>query len=355
MGAGGGAGAVEHQRARPQQQQRPPHSMGAGGGAGAVEHQRARPQQQQRPPQSMGAGGGAGVVEHHRARPQQQQRPPHSMRAGGGAGVVEYQRAWPQQQQRPPHSMGARSGAGAVEHQRARSQQQQRPPPRSMAAGVGEGAEETQQKRQSPQQELEPSVVTDGAAAATSATDRWIPAAERPTGDGTIPGGGSGAGTVVVTFTREQQDHLVVRSSSPGPLQQQRYRVTPAVTRSRSREQSPGVSRTFTLLAAEEDIARTLAQPDAVFCDSEELPAGSALLETPETYAQAHAGPYGRIWAKSERKEVEGLSAVGTFVEKRGMQRTASFESFMCGRTCSILTFSPNRCTGRYFAFIVTL
>ena len=189
-----------------------------------------------------------------------------------------------------------------------------------MGAGVGAVAEKTQQQRQSPQQELEPSVVTDGLAAATSATDRWIPAAERPTGDGTIPGGGSGAGTVAATFRRGQQDHLGVRSSLPGPLQQQRYRVTPAVTRLRSREQPPGVSRMFTLLAAGEGIARTLAQPDAVFCDSEELPAGPAhLLETQKTYAEAHAGPYGRIWAKAERKEVEGLSAVGTFVEEGGM------------------------------------
>ena len=163
-------------------------------------------------------------------------------------------------------------------------------------------------------------MLTDGAAAATSATDRWIPAAKRSTGDGTISARGSGAGTVTASFTRGQQDHLMVRSSLLGPLQQQRYRVTPAVTRSRSREQPPGVSRTFTLLAAEEDIARTLALPDAVFCDSEKLPAGPAhLLETPETYAQAHAGPYGRIWAKAERKEVEGLSAVGTFVEEGRM------------------------------------
>ena len=129
-------------------------------------------------------------------------------------------------------------------------------------------------------------MVTDGAAAAISDTDRWIPAAERPTGDGTIPGGGPGAGTVAATFTRGHQDHLVVRSSLPGLLQQQRYRVTPAVTRSRSREQPPGVSRTFTLLSAEEDIAQTPVQPDAGFCDSEEFPAGPAqLLETPKTYA----------------------------------------------------------------------
>ena len=62
---------------------------------------------------------------------------------------------------------------------------------------------------------------------------------------------------------------------------------------------------------------RTLAQPDAIFCDSDELPAGPAhLMETPETYAQAHAGPHDRIWAKAERKEEEGLSAVGKFVEE---------------------------------------
>ena len=128
---------------------------------------------------------------------------------------------------------------------------------------------------------------------------------------------GSGAGMVVATFMRRQQEHLVVPSSSPGPLQQQRYRVTPTVTRSIA--QPPGVSRTFTLLAVEEDIARTLAQPDAALCDSEGLPAGPAhLLETPETYEQAHAGPHDRIWAKTERKRVEGLSAVGTFVEKGG-------------------------------------
>ena len=98
--------------------------------------------------------------------------------------------------------------------------------------------------------------------------------------------------------------------------------MTPAVTRSRSRsrKQPPGVSRTFTLLAAEEDIARTLTQPGAVFCDSEELAASPAHpLETPEMYAQAHAGPYGRIWSKAERKEMEGLSAVGTFVEEGEM------------------------------------
>ena len=81
-------------------------------GDGAVVSSPPSPQQ----PQSMGAGGGAGAVEHQRAWPQQQQQPPHSMGAGGGAGAVEYQGARSQQQQRPPHLMGAGGGAGAVEH-----------------------------------------------------------------------------------------------------------------------------------------------------------------------------------------------------------------------------------------------
>ena len=90
-----GDGAVVSSPPSPQQ----PHSIGAGGSAGAVEYQRARPQQQQRaPPHSMGVGVGAGAVEYQRARPQQQQRaPPQSMGAGVGAGAVEYQRARPQQ------------------------------------------------------------------------------------------------------------------------------------------------------------------------------------------------------------------------------------------------------------------
>ena len=75
-------GALVSSPPSPQQ----PQLMGAGGGTGAVEYQRAWPQQQQRPPQLIGAGGGAGAVKYQRARPQQQQRPPpHSMGAGVGA------------------------------------------------------------------------------------------------------------------------------------------------------------------------------------------------------------------------------------------------------------------------------
>ena len=372
MEAGGGAGAVEYQRARPQQQQGPsPHSMGAGDGAGAVEYQRARPQQHQRPPNSMGAGGrcrgggtlasaaaaatAAAALNGSRGRCRGGGTSASAAAAATAAAALNGSRGRCRGGGTSASAAAAETAAAVLNGSRGRCRgggvsacvaaaatatttvdgsrgrcrgsgvSASAAAAATAAAAVFNGsrgrgrAEEIQQQWQSPQQELEPSVLTDGAAAATSATDRGIPAAGRPTGDGTIPGGGSGVGTVAATSTRRQQDHLVVRSSSPGPLQQQRYRVTPAVTRSRSREQPPGVSRTFTLLSAEEDIARTLAQPDAVFCDSEELPAGPAhLLETPETYAQAHAGPHDRIWAKAERKEVEGLSAVGTFVEEGG-------------------------------------
>ena len=58
-----------HVLARPQQQQRLPHSMEAGVGTGAAEHQQARPQQQRPLPHSMRTGGGVGAVKHQRARP----------------------------------------------------------------------------------------------------------------------------------------------------------------------------------------------------------------------------------------------------------------------------------------------
>ena len=72
------------------------------------------------------------------------------------------------------------------------------------------------------------------------------------------------------------------------------------------------MSGAFALLEADEHMVRSLATgPEA---DSDpELPAALAYdLETPETYAQAHAGPYGRIWGPAERKKFTGLTAVGT-------------------------------------------
>ena len=93
-------------------------------------------------------------------------------------------------------------------------------------------------------------------------------------------------------------------------IQLRRYQVTPAVTRSKSRR--TGWLGAFALLEADEQIVRSLATgPEA---DSDpELPAALVYdLETPETYTQAHAGPHGRIWGAAERKELAGLTAVGT-------------------------------------------
>ncbi|CAM9684646.1 unnamed protein product [Ascophyllum nodosum] len=83
---------------------------------------------------------------------------------------------------------------------------------------------------------------------------------------------------------------------------------------SRSSSRQDGVSGAFAALTMGEETVRTLDKDDG------ELPAGPAhLLVTPETYAQAHAGPHSRIWTKAESKEFEGLLAVGTFVEEGGI------------------------------------
>ena len=92
--------------------------------------------------------------------------------------------------------------------------------------------------------------------------------------------------------------------------QRRRYQVTPTVTRSGSRRTS--MSGAFALLEADEKMVRSLAtRPEA---DGDlKLPVALACdLETPETYAQAHAGPHGRIrGAAAERKEFTGLTAFG--------------------------------------------
>ena len=90
-------------------------------------------------------------------------------------------------------------------------------------------------------------------------------------------------------------------------------RVTPAVTRSRAKRDGlwPG---TFALMATQEDIARSIAElspPDVV---ETELPSELAcIMETPETYVQAHTGPHHDIWTEAESKELRGLNATGTF------------------------------------------
>ena len=67
-------------------------------------------------------------------------------------------------------------------------------------------------------------------------------------------------------------------------------------------------------MATQEDIVRSIAElspPDVV---EQELPSELVCnLETPETYVQAHAGPYSGIWTKAEGKGLRGLNATGTF------------------------------------------
>ena len=90
-------------------------------------------------------------------------------------------------------------------------------------------------------------------------------------------------------------------------------RVTPALTRSRAKRDGlwPG---TFALMATQEDIARSIAElspPDVV---ETELPSELAcVMETPETYVQAHTGPHRDIWTEAEGKELRGLNATGIF------------------------------------------
>ena len=118
----------------------------------------------------------------------------------------------------------------------------------------------------------------------------------------------------VALASDDHEDWQVRRTATA--TRRQAYEVTPAMTRSGSRSSSrqDGVSGSFAALPMGEETVRTLDKDDG------ELPAGPAhLLVTPETYAQAHAGPHSRIWTKAESKEFEGLLAVGTFVEEGGI------------------------------------
>ena len=115
-----------------------------------------------------------------------------------------------------------------------------------------------------------------------------------------------------VTFASDDHEDCQVRRIATA-TRRQAYEVTPAMTRSGSRSSSrhDGVSGAFAALTTGEETVRTLDE------DNGGLPAGPAhLLVTPETYAQAHAGPHSRIWTEAESKEFEGLLAVGTFAEE---------------------------------------
>ena len=72
-------------------------------------------------------------------------------------------------------------------------------------------------------------------------------------------------------------------------------------------------------LIREESTGTAIATSAAPHSDSPELPTCPACdLETPDTYAQAHAGPHSKIWREAEDKELGGLRAVGTSEELEG-------------------------------------
>ena len=149
-----------------------------------------------------------------------------------------------------------------------------------------------------------PASATESAAAAvaTAAVEATIP----PDGTGgTAAARGGLSPTPPVDWTTARHD----QPPETDMTQQRRYRVTPAMTRSRSWR----TGMFFALLGADEQMLCSLATGPEVDGDPE-LPAALACdSEAPETYAQVHTGPHERIWGAAERKEFAGLTATGTF------------------------------------------
>ncbi|CAM9278534.1 unnamed protein product, partial [Ectocarpus sp. 12 AP-2014] len=98
-----------------------------------------------------------------------------------------------------------------------------------------------------------------------------------------------------------------------------RYQATPTVTRAIAGGTPRGMPSALVLLWVEEDVAGTslVAQP---FPDEPPLPDGPARnLETPATHTQAHAGWHSAAWGAAEKRETNGLVAVGTFEPAGGL------------------------------------
>ena len=75
----------------------------------------------------------------------------------------------------------------------------------------------------------------------------------------------------------------------------------------------------FAVLSAKESIGAAVDASAAPHSNSPELPTcPGCALETPGTYAQAHAGPHSKIWRGAEDMEFDGLRAVVTFEELGG-------------------------------------
>ena len=96
-----------------------------------------------------------------------------------------------------------------------------------------------------------------------------------------------------------QSDRLDIPAQQDNPRSQpRRHTVTPAVIRSAARTQlgegdQPGV---FAVLSAKESIDAAIATSAAPRSNSPELPTfPTCSLETPDTQAQAHAGPHSKI------------------------------------------------------------
>ena len=78
-------------------------------------------------------------------------------------------------------------------------------------------------------------------------------------------------------------------------------------------------SGAFAVLFAKENTGAAITTSAAPHSDSPKLSTCPACdLETPDTYAQAHAGVHNKIWRAAEEKEFGGLRAVGTFEELGG-------------------------------------
>ena len=137
-----------------------------------------------------------------------------------------------------------------------------------------------------------------------------------------VKSAGAGVGSGLEEWSHRQQQQpassiggMAAPTGMDAVFSQERgkHRVTPAVTRSRTRVQPPEVSGAFALLATEDELARSFNSGDDG-SDTPLLPVDDGgTLEAPETYAEAHGGEHSYLWAGSAQKEFTGLHAVGTF------------------------------------------
>ena len=146
-----------------------------------------------------------------------------------------------------------------------------------------------------------------GAPASAAGTAAAAAAIPLDAARGTAAARGGVSPTVPIDWTTARNDHPPETATT----QRRQYQVTPTVARSQAWR--TGMSGAFALLKADGKMVRYLAiGPEAE--DGHKLLAALACdLETPETYAQAHARPHGRVWGTAERMEFAGLTTTGMF------------------------------------------